>query len=113
MNPYQVQANDIQKLQDEQGDACPTFQWKNKTWKMLPGSAENNYPLRSGGFSYLFDLKFTIIVSQFGMDAVTLVESLCNTRFQYLGQDWKFVKGNILTGATLVDMMSNSANQNA
>lgn len=117
MNPYSVIASDLIKLQTEQGDACPTFTWNGKVWLMLPGSAENNYPLRSGGMSFVFDLKFTIVVSQFLsakiLDAPALVKVMANTEFQYLGQDWKFVKGNILTGATMIDMMANSKNQNA
>lgn len=117
MNPYQVQANDLIALQNEQGNACPQFFWLNKWWKILPGSAENNYPLRSGGFSYMFDLKFTIVVSQFLsatiLDAPGLVKAMSNTGFQYLGQDWKFMSGKILTGATMADMMANSKNQNA
>lgn len=117
MNPYTVTASDLIALQVEQGDACPQFFWNNKWWKILPGSAENNYPLRSGGFAYMFDLKFTIVVSQFLtptiLDAPSLVKTMANTAFKYLNQDWKFMSAKILTGATIIDMMANSKNQGA
>lgn len=117
MNPYKVQADDIVKLQAEQGAACPQFKWNGQWYKILPGSAQNNYPLRSGGFSFAFDLKFTAVVSQFLNQKITdagiLAKTLANTPMLYLGQNWKIQNVTILAGATLIQVEANSKNQNA
>ena len=113
-NPFQIQADDLNSLMAEQGDACPTFNWQGTDYKILPGSAMYNQPLRDGGFSQVYDLAFTTTIAQFGnSNPASLKDSMLNTQFTYLGALYKITNVHILAGATMISIEANSLNQNA
>jgi hypothetical protein len=73
-----------------------------------------NQPLRAGGFSQIYDLAFSAVVSQFGNQPIaTLVQQMLNTPIVYLGLKYKIEYVHILTGATIITVACNSLNQNA
>lgn len=117
MNPYLIQANDVAKLQSEQGGACPVLTWGGNDYKILPGSVMQNKPLREGGFSSAFDFSCLLVASQFFTvaipDVTTLKNALFNSPFTYLGDSYKFVNVHILSGGTLLRIEANALNQNA
>jgi hypothetical protein len=117
MNPYAIQANDVIAYQNEQGDNCPMITWNEKQYPILPNSVENFTPLRPGGFSFFYDGKFLIVVSQWLSPTITnatqLAAALANTFFTYNDGKYKFKGLRILSGATMIECSANALNQNA
>ena len=118
MNPYQTHANELLGgLATEMGADCPVFLWLRVNWKIIPGTAAHNKPLREGGFTHVYDLSFNVLVSQFAaagiMNAETLLDRMINTKFVYRGKGWMVQAVDILPGGAQIKLAANSDKQNA
>ncbi len=118
MNPYLIHANELLGgLATEMGGDCPTFLWLRANWKIIPGTAAFNKPLREGGFSHVYDLSFSVLVSQFAAvnlgNAEALQDRLQNTKFAYRGKGWKVQAVDIMAGGAQIKIAANSDKQNA
>lgn len=113
-NYYKIHSDTIGDLQAELGTSCPKFTWNLQTFDIIPGSTLDAQDLRDGGLSTAFDLAFDVRVAQFvGYTAVTLRDKLLNTKFTYLGDNYKVTQVDIAPGAEHITVKSNSLNQNA
>jgi len=110
-------ATQLAALQTELGAACPSIVMRGVTYNGIPGSAMNNRPLRSGGVGYAFDLSLDFPIAEFIPSVAANPNSLsaffANTPFVYLGQNYKVWNIHFLSGATVVRIQANSANEKA
>jgi hypothetical protein len=117
MNPYEVMADDLAAVAAESGAAQPVIVWNGKNYVIFPNKFEAAQPLRSGGYSWMFDGKFTAPVAQFlnaqFPNVVALKAAMYNTLFTYLGETYKVQMINILTGGTMIEVVSNAFSQGA
>ena len=96
------------------GADCPTASIAGKVYNVLPGSAAYNSPLRDGGFTQIYDLTITLLVSQFGLSVPDLSALLLAPAIViYTGVSYKVANIHVLPGATLVRLALNSLNENA
>jgi len=104
----------VQDVIEEMGSVCPQFSWGGANYFIVPGSAMFNQPLRSGGFTQMYDFTCLTTVSQFGgPPATTLMKTMLNTGpLTYLGVQYKIENVEILSGATMLRIVCNSLNQN-
>lgn len=119
MNPFQIHATElITGLQAEMGEDCYVVTFTNiqGSFKIIPGTAAYNKPLRDGGFSQMFDFTFSVTVNQFvpGVSATAgaLKDALMNQPIFYLDVPYKVAFVNLGAGGCQAHIGCNSVNQN-
>lgn len=108
MNLYQAHADTQAQHEAELGESCPTFNWDESDWKILPGSAIRRGDLTPGGFQLNADLGFTALVAQFGTTAQAQSDAMLNTRMTYLGQGYTVKAVFIAPGGLQLHVECNS-----
>lgn len=91
MSAYSEHAAGLAELQDEAGNECPSFVWKGKTIRCLPGGALRKKDLDDGGGLALdADLSLTVLVSAFDYPSIeALVNALAKSNLNYQGHRYR------------------------
>lgn len=84
MNPFEKNADSLNRTQIRLADKCPVFTWGGQVWKMIPGTVTQGKDLSPGGYVLDFALSFEVLVAQFG-------ETLPETKqaVTYLGEGYR------------------------
>lgn len=120
MNIYKIHAGDLQSLETEQGEDCPSCNWNDADWLILPGGAMLRKDLGAGGFQMNSDMRLTVLFAQFSdadpaayPDAMTLKDMMLETPCTYLGDDYKIISVTIMGNGHQLHIEANALNQGA
>ncbi len=105
MNPYQVHADSLKDVQEEQGEDCPIAVFSSVTVKILPGGVRQRKDNSPGGFSLDSDIQLTCLLADFP-EAPTSRQS-----FIYLNRTYRIESVTTMAGGLQIRINANDANQ--